>query len=131
MALPALVAGVGPFGKRSGGWTVDPTRLTSGERVAAASLYLALVTDSCLRLAGVGRFVAVEGPLARNALYCGALAALTGARVIPSPDATGTTVGAAMLFGGDAPAAAESQPVAPLDGGDFLAYCAAWRAASA
>ena len=85
MALPALVPGVGPFGKRSGGWTVDPTGLTGGERAAAASLYLALVTGSCLQLAGIGRFVAVEGPLARNALYCRALAGLTGASVIPSP----------------------------------------------
>ena len=128
MALPTFVSGVGPYPDATGRWTVDP--LSTAERTAAASLYLALVTATCLELAGTGRFIAVEGPLARNALYCRALAALTGTDVIPSGDATGTAAGAAMLFGGDAGESRRGEPVAPLAGEAFRAYAAAWQDAA-
>ncbi len=68
--------------------------------------------------------------MARNALYCRALAAIAGVDVIPSADATGTAAGAAMLFGGEAPPAKQPEPVAPMTGDAFSAYCAAWRAAA-
>ena len=52
----------------------------------------------CLALAGTGARIVVEGPLARNASVCGLLAALAGVPVHPSPDATGTALGAALLL---------------------------------
>src|SRR5690606_7873927 len=73
--------GVGPFPKASGGWTQDPAQLKPEERTAAASLYLALVSQACLELCGLGREIVVEGPLARNGLFGQALARLTGVQV--------------------------------------------------
>ena len=87
---------MGPFGSRRGGLLSDEA-LSATERTAAADLYLALVTRTCLELAGTGERIVVEGPLARNPIYCGLVAALAGVPVSPSPDATGTAMGAAML----------------------------------
>ena len=123
--LPGLMPGVGPYPKAPGGWTVDETLLTPGERHAAASLYLALVTETCLELCGLGHTIIVEGPLARNAIYCRALARWTGVLVRPSADATGTSLGAALLFGGGSPIADEA-PVTPF-GPEIDAYRASWR----
>ncbi len=71
MALPSFVRGVGPHGGHEGRWSVDPESLTRGERTAAASLYLALMTQSCLSLCGLGQTIVLEGPVARNRLYAG------------------------------------------------------------
>jgi sugar (pentulose or hexulose) kinase len=123
--LPGLMPGVGPYPKGPGGWNVDATSLSPGERYAAASLYLALVTETCLELCGLGHTVIVEGPLARNSIYCRALARWTSVPVKPSADATGTSLGAAVLFGGTGPATAEA-PVTPF-GPEIDAYRARWR----
>lgn len=113
--LPAAVPGVGPYPRGGGGWLGDPAGLAPGERTAAADLYLALLTRACLGLAGQGGRIVVEGPLARNAVYCGALAALAGVPVHPSPDATGTAAGAASLFdGGRSDAGGLPAPAVPL-----------------
>jgi len=132
MALPAFVPGNGPFGRRQGGWTVDPETLTPGERTAAASLYVALVADASLRLAGAAGPVLVEGPFARNRLFLSALAALVPRPVIGRPDATGTTEGAALLADGPdraAPATPDPAPALPL-GGLFPEYAASWQNAA-
>jgi len=132
MALPAFVAGNGPFGKRPGSWTVDPTTLAPGERTAAASLYVALVAETCLTLTGAQGPVLVEGPFARNRLFLAALAARIDRPVIGRPDATGTTEGAALLADGPDSshrAAADTAPTEPL-GGDFAAYAALWKSAA-
>ncbi|MEO8684054.1 MAG: FGGY-family carbohydrate kinase [Devosia sp.] len=126
-ALPSFMAGVGPFPDAVGRWTKDPEQLSPGERTAAVSLYLALVTRACLDLAGVGRQIVIEGPLARNVLFGEALAALTGVPVSASGDATGTSLGASMLFGGEHPAAKAGLVREPLDIQGFEAYCARWR----
>lgn len=98
-AVPPFVPGVGPYPHGEGRWIgADAAALTPQERAAAASLYLALMTRAALALAGVGATIVVEGPLARNAIYCGLLAGLTGRTVRASADATGTATGAAMLF---------------------------------
>ena len=79
MALPTFVDGVGPFPHGNGRWSVDPATLSPGERVAAASLYVALVTAESIAVAGGGAApVIVEGPFARNPLYCSALSAIGG-----------------------------------------------------
>ncbi|MEO5808224.1 FGGY family carbohydrate kinase [Devosia sp.] len=125
--LPTFVEGVGPFpdGKRR--WTMEPEQLSPGERTAAVSLYLALVTQECLNLAGTGAQIIIEGPLARNALYGQALATLTGVPVAASGDATGTTLGASMLFEGVRGVGKEPVPMLPLAVDGFAAYCARWN----
>ena len=125
---PSFIPGVGPFPDAEGHWTTAPDSLTSAERTAAASLYLALVTRACLELCGLGREIIVEGPLARNALFGQALARLTGVPVRASGDATGTSLGASMLFGAGQGHAVAGATAIPLDVPGFDAYAARWRA---
>jgi len=125
--MPGFMPGVGPFPNAVGRWTQAPECLSDGERTAAVSLYLALVTAACLELAGFGKQIIIEGPLARNRLFGQALATLTGVPVSASGDATGTSMGASMLFGGGH----VSKPgvvLEPLAVEGFDAYCARWRA---
>ncbi|HTN63965.1 MAG TPA: carbohydrate kinase, partial [Devosia sp.] len=126
-ALPSFMAGVGPFPGADGRWAKGPERLSAGQRTAAVSLYLALVTEACLGLAGVGRQIIIEGPLARNEVFGQALAALTGVAVSASGDATGTSLGASMLFGGRHAAGAPGVERLPLRVEGFEGYCARWR----
>ncbi|WIJ24340.1 FGGY-family carbohydrate kinase [Devosia sp. RR2S18] len=126
-ARPSFVPGVGPFPHLVGRWTHDEAQLSAGERTAAVSLYLALVTQACLSLCGLGREIIIEGPLARNRLYAQALARLTGVPVRISADATGTSLGAMMLFKGAAHLLAGGEAVAPLELEGFEAYASHWR----
>jgi len=48
MAMPSFAPGTGPYAFLDGHWTVNPETLTPGERVAAASLYCALVAATCM-----------------------------------------------------------------------------------
>lgn len=125
-ALPSFVAGVGPFPHAVGRWTVEADGLSAGQRTAAVSLYLALVTEACLELCGLGREIIIEGPLARNGLFAAALGQLTGAKVSASGDATGTSLGASMLFGGPA-GSSVGTAIAALDHPGFPAYAGRWR----
>ena len=125
---PTFTPGVGPFPDARGRWTVAPDSLTPGERTAAASLYLASVTRACLDLCGLGREIIIEGPLARNALFGQALARLSGVPVRASGDATGTSLGASMLFGAGEGHAATGEEAEPLDVAGFDVYAARWRA---
>ncbi len=125
--LPTFAAGVGPYPAGQGRWDGDPGGLSPAERTAAADLYLALVTRACLGLAGRGRRIVVEGPLARNRVYCAVLAALPDLPVHPSPDATGTAAGAAGLFAGVAEAGALPEPVAPLGVPGLAALAERWN----
>jgi sugar (pentulose or hexulose) kinase len=127
MVLPTFAEGVGPFPHGKGRWTDGADALTSGQRTAAASLYLALVTDAALDLCGQGREIVVEGPLARNRLYCAALARLRPVPVRPSGDSTGTSLGAALLLGPIGERAEDLPPISPLDLAGFDAYTATWR----
>lgn len=129
MALPAFVAGSGPFGERPGSWSTDPSRLSPGARTAAASLYCALIGETCLRLTGSAGPILIEGPFARNHLFLAALAQLTDRPVAARPDATGTTEGAALLaFGPEAARGepGETSPNPSLDV-DLSRYAATWR----
>jgi sugar (pentulose or hexulose) kinase len=128
MALPTFAPGTGPFGAGKGWWASDPSTLAPGERAAAASLYAALVTETCLALAGAEGPVIVEGPFARNGVFLAALAQLVRRSVIARPDATGTTEGAALLADGPEakPDLRDPPPIAPL-AVDLAAYTAAWR----
>ncbi len=128
MALPTFVAGCGPFPRGTGRWSQDPATLTPGERNAAASLYLAMMTAESLMLVSASGPTIVEGPFARNALYCGALSTITGRPVEPSDSGTGTMLGALMTVTGELPhRRALPAAVAPLSHPAFMDYVARWR----
>lgn len=124
---PSVTPGVGPFPRARGGWTVDAETLGASERTAAASLYLALVTEASLGLCGLGREIIIEGPLARNRLFASALASITGVPVYASGDATGTSLGASMLFGFGEAQRASHAAIVPLAVPGFDEYAQRWR----
>lgn len=132
MALPSFAKGTGPFPTRTGDWTLDPATLDQGERTAAASLSAALTTETCLSLIGACGPIIVEGPFAKNTVYCDALEALTGQPVEAKPGLTGTAAGAALLARGKAGGpwttlteTKEPQRRAPWPG--LQAYAETWR----
>jgi sugar (pentulose or hexulose) kinase len=128
MALPTFVPGVGPFPAGKGRWTAPPETLSLGERAAAASLYLALVTAESLAAAGARGPIIVEGPFAANRVYCAVLSAIRGEPVTPSAARTGTTLGAVLLATQTPPKrAAEPAPVEPLKHPLLEAYVDRWR----
>ena len=99
MLLPAVQQGSGPFASRQSGWVgEEPGR---GRRVVASSFYLAMMTTTALELAGARGPAIVEGPLAANTVFLKMLAAATGRDVVATGAGTGTSVGAALLAGGD------------------------------
>lgn len=133
MALPSFVAGSGPFGRHKGNWSRDPEQLSPAERTATASLYAALIADTCLQLTGADGPVVIEGPFARNEVFLGALAQLIGRSVLARPDAAGTTLGAALLALGphpDVAPEADPRPAIPL-AVDLMEYAAEWRRSAA
>jgi sugar (pentulose or hexulose) kinase len=130
MALPTFSPGTGPFPHGNGRWTHPPETLSPGEVNAAASLYLALMTAESLKLIGAGGTTIVEGPFARNALYCQVLAAITGRPVEPSDAGTGTMLGTLMTATGKLPARAAAPPSPPLSHPRLTAYAEAWRSAA-
>ena len=127
MALPTFVPGVGPFSKGKGFWSVDPASLSAGERHTAASLYLALMTAESLACAGAAGPSVIEGPFARNALFCSALATITGRAVEPSDSGTGTMLGALMTVTGRLPRRPRTQPALPLVHPALSDYVRGWR----
>ncbi|MCX5515592.1 hypothetical protein C3941_06925 [Kaistia algarum] len=131
MALPSFAPGTGPYAFLEGHWTEDPETLSPGERAAGASLYCALVAQTCLELTSAAGPIVVEGPLAKNAIFLAALASLIGRPVVARTDATGTTEGAALLADGPegaGPGLPDGDPIAPL-ATDIAGYATAWREA--
>ncbi len=138
MVLPAVVPESGPFQGRPASWSHDPAALSAETKTAVASLYLARMTDTCLGLIGAGGPVIVEGPFAGNDLYCAALATLTDRDVLASADsATGTSVGAALLFEAGAPGRGAAAAGPPAKGFSdpraetLHAYAERWRRGAA
>ncbi|SFB07082.1 Sugar (pentulose or hexulose) kinase [Poseidonocella pacifica] len=124
MLLPSVVPESGPFPGRAARWTAEPA--SDGERLFALALYLALMTDTCLSLIGARGPTVVEGPFARNADFLAMLCACRG-EVETADSATGTSIGAAQLFGagGAAPATA---PVTTAAEPGMRGYADSWRA---
>jgi sugar (pentulose or hexulose) kinase len=125
MILPSVIQGSGPYP------TLQSIRLNCGSRSAAelnaaASLYTALMTGTCLELIGASGTTIVEGPFSRNRTYLSALQSLTGRKVIALPGTTGTSLGAALLAGAQYPLDITAQEVAPLSG-TFDIYAQSWR----
>jgi sugar (pentulose or hexulose) kinase len=125
MLLPNIADGSGPYPGLTRQWlNADGTSLA--ERWAAASLYLALMTQTCLDLIGARGPVLVEGPFAVNTAYLQALQALTGREVLAVSGSTGTAQGAGLLAGVTL-ASASRQVESRLDEAAVQAYAADWR----
>ncbi|TCD15265.1 FGGY-family carbohydrate kinase [Oricola cellulosilytica] len=98
MHLPAIENRSGPFQGKDARWNGNVAALSPGERCAAISFYLAMMTAECLSLTGAKGPVIVEGPFAKNRFFFEMLSVATGRSAIASgASATGTSVGAAML----------------------------------
>jgi len=124
MLLPSVQQGSGPFPFAQSRWGGEPS---DEERVIAISFYLAMMTAICLDLIGAEGATVVEGPFALNAQYCDMLQAATGRPVLPqAAQATGTSIGAAMLAGTQrkASGADEGSKVLPAK---WHAYARAWH----
>jgi sugar (pentulose or hexulose) kinase len=132
MALPAIMPPSGPFPQLRGGWVDNMRPHPPGLCAAAATLYLALMTETCLDLAGSAGPIAIEGPMARNLSCCQALTTLTGRPVYAMTGMTGTSAGAALLARGLQGTKGLSSnfgsPVAPLARPERLRrYAEIWR----
>lgn len=133
MALPSFAPGVGPYPHLVGRIEGNCEQLSPAERAAMASLYLALNSNAALSICGTGSRIIVEGPLARNPIYLGALQHLAGVPICASTDATGTSTGAAMLFQNAARKGDNSDStyknIRPVHFDGLSAYAARWHAA--
>ena len=130
LLLPSSVMGSGPFPNGTARWIGPEPR--GGRRYAAVSLYLALVTATCLDLVGAEGTVIVEGPFASNEHFLTMLAAATERAVIAGQRAgTGTSLGAALLAGQSCRVQSADPPdVLPVPAA-FRHYAAMWRARAA
>lgn len=127
MLLPSTVVGSGPFPAAHARWVGGEPE--GGVRFVTVSFYLALMTATCLDLVGAGGDIVVEGPFASNEPYLAMLEAATGRPVVASGNATGTSIGAAMLL---RPAAAPSAlPAAtPRASTPLRYYATGWKLAA-
>lgn len=127
MLLPSVQTGCGPFPDARSRW-IAPGKVSPGERMAASAFYLAMMTATCLDLVGTEGPAIVEGPFAANGLYVDMLQAATGRAVQPQAgQATGTSVGAALLAV-EAGIAAQVEETRPerIDG-RWRRYAEEWR----
>lgn len=122
MLLPSVVSGTGPFPGATGGWRNEPQ--TDEGRRAAASLYQALMTMTCLDLIGSRGPIVVEGPFVANRVFRAALSTLSGRDVYASASYTGTSLGASFLTGtkSNVPVERVSERITDLD-----TYAKRWR----
>ena len=102
MALPSAVPGCGPYPDSRLRW-LNAETASNAERYAAACMYAALMTCTCLELLGADGPVIVEGPFAANPVYLQALANFTEQDVEAVPGSTGTALGAGLLAGAKVP----------------------------
>jgi sugar (pentulose or hexulose) kinase len=127
MLLPSVSPGSGPFRGRAMEWRGREPQ--GGERTAALSFHLALMSATCLDLIAAAGPTLVEGPFARNDAYLRMLAVATGRLVLASASATGTSAGAAALWAGRAaPTFPALAPVA-VPPPHWAAHADRWREA--
>ncbi|WP_151719058.1 FGGY-family carbohydrate kinase [Gemmobacter serpentinus] len=126
MILPAVEPASGPFPGRKMRWLAEPAG--AGARMVALSWYLALMTDTCLRLIGARGATIIEGPFARNPDYLAMLTALRPEGVEIAASATGTSVGAALLCLEAAATVPTATIAAPPEVDALRAYAARWQA---
>jgi sugar (pentulose or hexulose) kinase len=127
MILPAVESKTGPFPGHTMRWTMHEPAVGTGTRSVALSFYLAMMTDTCLRLTGGAGPTLVEGPFARDSEFCQMLEAATERPVLTSEAATGTSIGAALLFG-KSKGLVQPIPVnASIDWSKLHHYASLWR----
>jgi len=127
MLLPSVVESCGPFPSRKAQW-IKAEKATPGERRAIVSYYLALMTSVCLNLIGAQGPVLVEGPFASNAQFVAMLSAATGRDVLlGEAEATGTSLGAALLATPEPMKQAPSQRVNTAADSLLSGYAAQWK----
>ncbi|MEY1554985.1 FGGY-family carbohydrate kinase [Yoonia sp. R2331] len=126
MLLPSVETGSGPFQGRQMHWHNGEPEVGTGQRSAALSFYLALMTGTCLNFVKGDGPTIVEGPFARNPEYLAMLQAVTERPVLTNAAVTGTSIGAAMLLGDDEfpPKLDQEEPTLPLDA--LRAYAGLW-----
>lgn len=130
MILPAVDPRTGPYQGHDMRWASEPN-VGSGARSAALSFYLAMMTDTCLRLTGATGPTIVEGPFAENQAFTAMLTAATQRPVLTSDMTTGTSIGAALLLGESAGLKPPAQTATPSDLQSFKTYAALWRTRAA
>ncbi|MEM9840398.1 MAG: hypothetical protein AAF830_14755 [Pseudomonadota bacterium] len=122
--LPSLTNSGGPFPDRKGDLTEEAAE--AADRAAAASLYTALMAQTCLSLLPATEGITVEGPAATD-IFCGCLAAFFPERSIERVEGGGATYGAARLaMPGITPPEAETVPPPPLSN-EIRAYADRWQ----
>jgi sugar (pentulose or hexulose) kinase len=125
VALPSFQPGVGPFPDAAGRWSARPD--DPRDRRAAASLYLALMSDVSLDLIGSREQLIVEGRFAADPLFLGALAALRPQQQVYIADMPDNVpLGALYLFNCSLRPEATLKAVAPLPI-DLADYARRWR----
>ncbi|RWQ00516.1 FGGY family carbohydrate kinase, partial [Mesorhizobium sp.] len=126
--LPSTQQGSGPFPHHRAAW-LDADGINGGQRFAAISFYLALMTATCLDLIGAGGPTTVEGPFARNRPFTRMLAAATARAVIASEAATGTSIGAALLASEHGTIQGAGERFEPPADPAWADHARSWRAA--
>ena len=125
IALPSF-ASAGPYAGRAG-QLEGIADLDDTQRAALATVYSALMTAQLIESLGAGGEIFVDGPLARNTLYAGLLAACVPVGTVRTYAEGGGTRVAAHLAGLRAPALGALQIVVPLRVPGLLEYQANWR----
>ena len=124
MALPAFASG-GPYAGHAG--FVEGGDMSETKRASLATLYSALMTGLLIESLGAAGEIFVDGPLARNPLFAGLLAACVPVGTVRTyPEGGGTRV-AAYLAGLPAPASGILRSVIPLRLPGLTEYQARWR----
>ncbi|MCP4384002.1 MAG: carbohydrate kinase [Hyphomicrobiales bacterium] len=137
MLLPSVVPEFGPFPNVAARWEPDTAPISTEERHCAASLYLALMSSTCLELIAAQGPTIIDGPFSSNPIFRAALASITGREVLWSEGKTiGPSVGAALLFHIQNEQAevrvvddfASAAKLTDVSAAAFDQYCATWRA---
>ena len=97
MLMPSVVQGTGPYPKAESRWLGTDTDNETLQS-CATTLYMALMTNECMRLIGSEGPTFIEGPLSDDQQYAQMLAAVSEREVMISTAQTGTSIGAAMMI---------------------------------
>jgi sugar (pentulose or hexulose) kinase len=128
MIIPPCVPGIGPF-PAAKSRDLAATRKT-GDSMALAQLYSAMLSDVCLDLIGSHDTVLIDGRFSAAPVFVQALAGLRPtANVLLSSDENGVAHGALLLTQGNHPKPPALRRAAPL-AVDLSGYRQRWREAA-
>ncbi|WP_320823722.1 FGGY-family carbohydrate kinase [Reinekea sp.] len=128
---PCFAETGGPFPAEVGLVELANRALTEVERSAAATLYIALMTDYCLSQLGPVQTLYIEGPASQNRLFIELLGSLQTDLKIVASLGTGTSTGLLRLMRGQQGQTRSPEPLpehGARDDTDLLGYRARWRA---